>query len=59
MPSAPTRLNLSQRRTYVLGGYEADIARNWSRGREEISGIVRESARGAQCIRCGNQRQCG
>jgi acetyl-CoA C-acetyltransferase len=34
-------------RVYVLGGYQTDFAKNWSRGGEDISTIVRDTTRGA------------
>jgi acetyl-CoA C-acetyltransferase len=34
-------------RTYVLGGYQTDFARNWSRDGKDISAIVHDTALGA------------
>lgn len=38
---------MSQPRTYVLGGYQTDFARNWSRTGGDLADIVRETALGA------------
>ena len=32
---------------YILGGYQTDFAKNWSRDGQDISDIVRETATGA------------
>ncbi|MEO8204404.1 MAG: acetyl-CoA acetyltransferase, partial [Betaproteobacteria bacterium] len=34
-------------RVYVLGGHQTDFAKNWSRGGEDISAIVRDTTLGA------------
>ena len=38
---------MTAQRVYVLGGYQTDFAKNWSRSGEDISTIVRDTARGA------------
>ena len=38
---------MAARRVYVLGGYQTDFAKNWSRSGEDISTIVRDTTLGA------------
>ena len=45
---------MTAQRVYVLGGYQTDFAKNWSRSGEDISTIVRDTARGALAA-CGMQ----
>ena len=45
---------MTAQRVYVLGGYQTDFAKNWSRSGEDISTIVRDTACGALAA-CGMQ----
>jgi len=38
---------MAARRVYILGGYQTDFAKNWSRSGEDISTIVRDTTLGA------------